>query len=76
MSEQAVWSEKGKPADRFDRIKATLLSEPVHLCPERALLVTAYFKKHDDPKEPMVIRKARALRYVLGKKSVRIFPDL
>ncbi len=61
--------------ERFSRIREALLSGPVWLCPERAFLITEYFKKFDDPKESMVIRKARALRHLLMNKSVRIWPD-
>lgn len=61
--------------ERFRRLKQALLSSPVHLCPERAFLVTEYFRKLDDPAEPMVIRKAKALRHVLMNKSVRVFDD-
>jgi formate C-acetyltransferase len=60
---------------RFKRIKQELLSTPVYLCPERAYLITDYFKHHDDPTEPMVIRKAKALRHLLRHKSVHIYPD-
>jgi hypothetical protein len=45
-------------SQRFKRIKQELLSTPVYLCPERAYLITDYFKHHDDRTEPMVIRKA------------------
>ena len=64
-----------KKSERFDRIKKVLLSTPIYLCPERAYLVTDYFKHHDDVKAPMVIRRAKALRYILSHKSVRIYPD-
>jgi formate C-acetyltransferase len=47
----------------------------VNLCPERAVLITDYFKHHDHPKEPTIIRRAKALRHLLGHKSVKIFPD-
>jgi len=60
---------------RFERIKREIISAPVSLCPERARLVTDYFKRHDNSKEPMVVRKARALAYVLQHKSVHIYPD-
>jgi pyruvate formate-lyase/glycerol dehydratase family glycyl radical enzyme len=61
-------------SERFSRIKRDLLSTPVHLCPERAVLTTDYFKHHDDPKDPTVVRRAKALRHLLRHKSVRIFP--
>jgi len=64
-----------KKSERFDRIKKVLLSTPIYLCPERAYLVTDYFKHHDDVKNSMVIRKAKALRHILGHKSVHIYPD-
>jgi len=64
-----------KVPDRFTRIRAVLMSEPVWLCPERALLITEFFKKHDDKKDPMVVRKAKALRYLLTNKTVEIWPD-
>ena len=62
-------------SERFQRIKRELLSSPVHLCPERALLVTEFYKRHDDPSDPMIVRKAKALRYILTRKSVHIYPD-
>jgi formate C-acetyltransferase len=64
-----------KKSERFDRIKKLLLSTPIYLCPERAYLVTDYFKHHDDVKNSMVIRKAKALCHILGHKSVHIYPD-
>lgn len=60
---------------RFSRTREALLAEPVWLCPERAFLITEYFKKFDDPAEPMMIRKARALRHLLTNKSVKIWAD-
>lgn len=72
-------SDRGEKAvetpKRFSRIREALLSHPVWLCPERAFLVTEYFKKFDDPKAAIIIRKAKALRHLLMNKSVRIWPD-
>ena len=68
-----VESMRNETEDRFQRIRRELLSTPIYLCPERALLVTDYFKHHDDASEPMVVRKAKALRHVLTQKSVRIY---
>ncbi len=62
------------PSERFMRIKKELLGTKPSLDIERALLVTEYFKHHDDPRDPMSIRKAKALHYVLSRKSVRIYP--
>jgi formate C-acetyltransferase len=67
--------DKKKQSPRFRRIRETLLSTKVYLCPERALLVTDYFKHHDNRRQPMVIRRAKALRHILENKSARIFPD-
>jgi formate C-acetyltransferase len=68
-------NERVGESERFQRIKRELLGTPVYLCPERALLVTEFFKRHDDPSEPMIVRKAKATRYILANKSVRIYPD-
>ncbi|MBN1571608.1 MAG: formate acetyltransferase [Deltaproteobacteria bacterium] len=64
-----------KRSDRFARIKENILSSKMHLCTERAWLITEYFKKYDDPKEPMIIRKAKAIRHLLRNKSAKIFDD-
>ncbi|NPV60484.1 MAG: formate acetyltransferase [Actinobacteria bacterium] len=61
-------------SERFRRIKEELLSSPVYLCPERALLVTEFHKRHDDPSDHVMVRKAKALRYILRNKSARIYP--
>ncbi len=75
MHQQGAYEAAGRPPHRFDRIKTAWMSTPVYLCPERALLITSYFKYHDNKKEPVVIRKAKAFRYLLKQKSVRIWPD-
>ena len=64
-----------KGAGRFEKIKNDLFSMPVFLCTERARLITQYFKKFDDPKEPVIIRKAKAFRYLLKNKSVKIYQN-
>ncbi len=61
-------------SERFRLLKQELLSTPVYLCPERALLVTEFHKHHDDPSDHVMVRKAKALRYLLHHKSVRIYP--
>jgi len=75
VAESVEVVEQKKESLRFKRIKQGLLSSPVYLCPERAVLITEYFKYHDDPAEPMVVRRAKALRYLLKHKSLRIYPD-
>jgi formate C-acetyltransferase len=47
----------------------------MHLCIERASLVTDYFRRHDRPSDPMLVRKAGALAHILSEKSAKIFPD-
>ena len=69
--EQAIEPEL---PERLRRIHQDLAASRVRLCPERAYLITEFYKKHDDPKEPMVVRKARALQYLLTRKAVRIHP--
>lgn len=61
-------------SERFRHIKEELLSSPVYLCPERALLVTEFHKRRDDPADHVMVRKAKALRHILANKSVRIYP--
>ncbi|MBN2299420.1 MAG: formate acetyltransferase [Deltaproteobacteria bacterium] len=75
MREHAVPSMTLEAPTRFSTIKNELISSPVMLCTERAELITEFFRKHDNKKETMVIRKARALRYLLQNKSVNIFKD-
>ncbi len=75
MNQPAAHAADRQPSGRFDRIKAALMESPVNLCPERALLITEYFKSHDDKKEPVVIRKAKAFRHLLLHKSAKIWPD-
>ncbi len=75
MREHTALSDVPAEPSRFARIKRDLLSSKVHLCTERASLITDYFKRHDFPSDPMVVRKARALRHLLSRKSVRIFAD-
>ncbi|MBK5093735.1 MAG: hypothetical protein JJE48_09505, partial [Actinobacteria bacterium] len=60
--------------DRIETVRRDLVGTPIHLCPERAYLVTDFYKNHADPSEPITVRKARALAYVLQNKSVEIFP--
>lgn len=77
MQAQALKENKddAQTCPRYQRIRKTLLSTPVSLCPERALLVTEYFKKHDNKKEPVVVRRAKALRHILAHKKIHIYDD-
>ncbi|MCF8459297.1 MAG: formate C-acetyltransferase/glycerol dehydratase family glycyl radical enzyme [Flavobacteriales bacterium] len=60
---------------RLNRLKEKVLNYPPSICPERALLVTKYFKQKENGKKPMVIQKAEALAYILDQKTVRIYED-
>jgi pyruvate formate-lyase/glycerol dehydratase family glycyl radical enzyme len=73
MGEFTETLEDKQISRRFQRIREELLSTPMHLCPERAYLITEYFRRHDDPAEPMIIRKAKAFRHLLQNKSAEIF---
>ena len=75
MAQSVSTSGTTEVSQRFGRIKRELLSTHVNLCPERAVLITDYFKHRDNPMEPTIIRRAKALRHLLGQKSVKIFPD-
>ncbi len=59
--------------DRIETIRQDLIGTQIHLCPERAYLITEFFREHDDPTEPLPVRKARALEYMLANKEVAIF---
>ncbi len=75
MREGSLTAEQRPASARFERIKQELISNRVHLCPERAYLVTDFFKHHDDRHKPMPVRKSEALKFILENKSVRIYPD-
>ncbi len=75
MVQSVSTSGKAEVSRRFSRIKRELLSTPVNLCPERAVLITDYFRHHDALKDPTIVRRAEALRHLLRHKSVKIFPD-
>ena len=60
--------------ERIKTIRRDMAAEPVRLCPERAYLITEFAKEHDDPSEPVVVRQARALAYLLERKQTIIFP--
>lgn len=75
MAEPARALDTQQGSERFRKIRQDLLSAPKYLCPERPEIITEYFKTLDDPADPMVVRKAKALRHLLTTKSVKIWPD-
>jgi len=60
--------------ERIETVRRDMAAEPVRLCPERAYLITKFAKEHDDPSEPVVVRQAQALAYLLERKQTIIFP--
>lgn len=68
----ATLTDENKPSARFEGIKQELLSSKVRLCPERASLITDYFKHHADKKDSVIIHRAKALKHLFAHKSVRI----
>jgi formate C-acetyltransferase len=68
----ATVTDEKKPSARFEGIKRELLASKVRLCPERAYLITDYFKHHADRKDSVIIQQAKALRHFFEHKTVRI----
>ena len=68
----ATVTDEKKPSARFEGIKRELLASKVRLCPERAYIITDYFKHHADRKDSVIIRQAKALRHLFENKTVRI----
>jgi len=52
--------------ERLETIRQDLSGSQIELCPERAYLITEFFKRHNDRSEPVVVQKAHALSYLLG----------
>ncbi len=67
-------SEYVRNSGNLRQVREDLLNEKIHLCPERALLITEFYKKHGKPGTETVISKAEALKYLLSRKTVKIFP--
>ncbi|MBI2571772.1 MAG: formate acetyltransferase [Candidatus Schekmanbacteria bacterium] len=61
-------------SDRVRALDRDIRAAAPHLCAERALLVTRYFKTRADPHQPTVMQKAEALRFLLANKAVHIYP--
>jgi pyruvate formate-lyase/glycerol dehydratase family glycyl radical enzyme len=58
--------------ERVRMLHAQVLATPPSVCVERALLLTEFYKKRIDRAEPVVMQKARALRYMLSHKQPTI----
>ena len=61
--------------DRITRLKKAVQSYQPGVCAERAAIWTRYFRKKGNRKKHICIQMAEALREVLLKKTVRIYPD-
>lgn len=59
---------------RLEKLKFTVQSSQPSVCIERAILVTQYHRKRHNRKKNSHIRQAEALRYVLQRKKVSIYP--
>ena len=63
------------PKDRIKRLKKAVQDFRPGVCTERALLWTEYFRKKENRRKSIYIQMADALRDVLLKKTIRIYPD-
>jgi len=62
-------------SDRVWRLRKAVQSAKPTVCPERALLVTEYFRKRGNRRKPVLIQKAEALRHILKSRSAHIYED-
>ena len=60
-------------SERVWRLRSAVQSAAPSICTERALLVTAYFRKARNRAKPMMLQKAEALRHVLRSKRAMIY---
>ena len=75
MTEEKPIQQKSQPKARIQKLKTTVQNYKPGVCIERAMIWTAYFKKRGNRKKPRVIQMAEALKDVLLKKSIHIYPD-
>lgn len=68
-----VAHEAGTSLPRSKRLKSRFLTQPREICVERARYYTESHKATEG--EPAVVRQAKALRNILNKLTVRIYPD-
>lgn len=70
-----IKNRSNMPQERIERLKKAVQNASPGVCPERALLWTRYFRNRKNRNKPPAIQMAEALREVLLKKTVRIYPD-
>ena len=73
--ESEVTRTKSVFSDRVWRLRKVVQSASPAICTQRALLVTRFFKNYRKRNEPIILKKARALEYILTHKEVKIYPD-
>jgi pyruvate formate-lyase/glycerol dehydratase family glycyl radical enzyme len=61
--------------ERIQRLRREVQTASPGVCPERALIWTRYFKNRKNREKSIYVQMAEALRAVLLKKSIRIYPD-
>ncbi len=61
--------------ERVWRLRRTVQQAEPSVCPERALLVTAFHKRAENRRKPALIRQAEALAHTLSQRQARIHPD-
>ena len=71
MTEEKMVRQK----ERIQNLKTAVQNTKPGVCIERAMIWTSYFKKRKNLKKPRVIQMAEALKDVLLKKSIHIYPD-
>ncbi len=74
---QLSTSKKQKPgmSGRIARLKSAVQETAPGICTERALIWTEYHRDRKNRKKHPCVRMAEALREVLLKKTIRIYPD-
>jgi len=68
-------AEENMTKTRIERLKEAVQYARPGICTDRALLWTSYHKDPKNRKKPTVIQMAEALREVLLKKKIAIYPD-
>lgn len=66
---------KAKARARLHSLRETMLRTPYSVCIQKARLITEYMKSREAGVGPMILRRARALEYILGNAEVIIHPD-
>jgi pyruvate formate-lyase/glycerol dehydratase family glycyl radical enzyme len=68
VKEESCRREQRK--NRIESLKKQLINSKPNICPERAILLTEFYKNNEDM--PIILKRARALRYILNHMSIYI----